>query len=217
MSRQKKSNRQNRSQAVMADRSDPIDSLDYYPTHPWATRALIEHVMQDKSSLKNMSCWEPACGEGHMSKVLCEYFKTVRSSDVFDYGYGSTFDFLTNDIPAKCTDWVITNFPFAAGHKFIVKALSAARVGVAVLARTVFVESGERWEQLFKPVPPNVVAPFVERVPLLKGRLSEKASTATSYSWFVWDTASSPISTKLSWIAPCRNQLKRDGDYDPVM
>jgi hypothetical protein len=201
----------------MADRSDPTDSLDYYPTHPWATRALIEHVIQNKNALRGMSCWEPACGEGHMSKVLREYFQTVRSSDIFDYGYGTTFDFLTDDIPTRCTDWVITNFPFSAGHKFILKALSAARVGVAVLARTVFVESGERWEQLFKPLPPNVVAPFVERVPLLKGRLSERATTATSYSWFVWDAASPALSTKLSWIAPCRTRLKRDGDYDPVV
>ena len=34
----------------------------------------------------------------------------------------------------------------------------------------------------------ELAASSVDRVPLLKGRLSENASTATSYSWFVWDT-----------------------------
>ncbi len=35
---------QNRSSAVMQQRSEPHDSLDDFPTPPWATRALCEYI-----------------------------------------------------------------------------------------------------------------------------------------------------------------------------
>ena len=57
---------------------------------PWATRGLIEHVLGDKRSLATLSCLEPACGAGHMAKVLKEYFGEVAASDAYQYGYGST-------------------------------------------------------------------------------------------------------------------------------
>ena len=60
---------QNISHAVMAQRHEAKDSLDDFPTPPWATRALLEHVINGKD-LNLQSCWEPACGEGHMAKVL---------------------------------------------------------------------------------------------------------------------------------------------------
>ena len=36
---------QNTSHAVMAQRVEAANSLDNFPTPPWATRALIEHVI----------------------------------------------------------------------------------------------------------------------------------------------------------------------------
>lgn len=32
------------SPAVAAQRSEPADSLDFFPTPPWATRAFVQHV-----------------------------------------------------------------------------------------------------------------------------------------------------------------------------
>jgi hypothetical protein len=86
---------QNTSHAVMAQRTEPGDSPDDFPTPPWATRGLIEHVLEDKGALAKMTCLEPACGEGHMAKVLKEYFREVRCADAYDYGYGLVRDFLT--------------------------------------------------------------------------------------------------------------------------
>ena len=40
---------QNTSHAVMAQRIEAADSPDDFPTPPWATRALIEHVLEDKT------------------------------------------------------------------------------------------------------------------------------------------------------------------------
>lgn len=200
---------QNTSHAVMAQRSEPRDSLDDFPTPPWATRALIEHVI--RRDLSALTCLEPACGAGHMSKVLSEYFGDVTSRDVADYGYGEVEDYLRKG-PSEHYDWVITNPPFKHGEQFIARALDMARGGVAFLVRTTFIESVGRYDRLFSKTPPAVFAQFVERVPMVKGRLDQSASTATGYCWLVWEKATSH-ETKVVWIPPCRRTLERANDY----
>ena len=56
-----------------------------------------------------------------------------------------------------------------------------------MLTRTVFIESVGRYERLFKVNPPSRFAQFTERVPMVKGRVDKKASTATGYAWLVWE------------------------------
>ena len=115
-------------------------------------------------------------------------------------------------------DWIITNPPFRLGAQFISRAAEVARNGVAMLVRTAFLESVDRYTALFAPMPPAIVAPFVERVPMFKGRVDGKGSTATSYCWLVWRVSArpraAPVSTLLKWIPPCRATLERPGDYD---
>ena len=109
---------QNTSHAVMSQRVEPDDSLDDFPTPPWATRALIEHVLTEhKPLLRNLTCLEPACGAGHMAKVLKEYFREVGSWDIFNYGYGGVRDFLTYPYEESSWDWVVTNPPFNLGEE----------------------------------------------------------------------------------------------------
>src|SRR3954454_20982032 len=72
--------KQNTSHAVMAQRAEAKDSLDDFPTPPWATRALIEHVVDSPRRLQGQSCLGPARGQGHMSKVLAELLASFRSS-----------------------------------------------------------------------------------------------------------------------------------------
>jgi hypothetical protein len=48
-------------------------------------------------------------------------------------------------------------------------------------------ESSGRYEGIFSRTPPAAFAQFVERVPMVKGRLDRKASTATGYAWLIWD------------------------------
>src|SRR5690242_15669255 len=99
---------QNTSHAVMAQRAEPNDSLDFFPTPPWATRALCEYLRACDPLLSAKTCWEPACGEGHMARPLSEYFELVYSSDVHPYGFGAQRDFLfPGDDPLF--DWIITN------------------------------------------------------------------------------------------------------------
>ena len=196
----------------MAQRVEPKDSPDDFPTPPWATRGLIEHVLDNKNDLASQVCLEPACGAGHMAKVLKEYFAEVRVADAFHYGYGPVRDFLTYPYETNAVDWVITNPPFRLAEEFVLRSLRVARRGVAMLARSVFLESAGRYNAIFREAPPTKFAQFVERVPMVKGRLDEKASTATGYAWLIWEKTYTG-QPRLMWVPPCRRQLERQGDY----
>lgn len=204
---------QNRSHAVMAQRSEAKDSRDDFPTPPWATRAMLEHVLLAcDPEIADQTCLEPACGAGHMDKVLNEYFSSTSASDVHDYGYGKVENFLNGPHAVGSFDWVITNPPFNLAEEFVARSLQIARRGVAILARTVFIESVGRYERLFLPTPPSIFAQYVERVPMVKGRLDPKASTATGYAWFIWQKGHEG-NTELRWIPPCRKHFERLTDY----
>lgn len=202
---------QNTSHAVMAQRHESKDSADDFPTPPWATRALVEHVL-GAASVQGLTCLEPAAGRGYMARPLSEYFAKVDAADAYPYGFAPVRDFLTHPYEACSHDWVITNPPFRLAEEFVYRALSVARTGVAILARTVFLESVGRYGGIFKDTPPSIFAQFTERVPMVKGRVDPKASTATGYAWFVWKKGvnSHP---RLAWVPPCRRSLERRNDY----
>lgn len=215
---------QNTSSAVMQQRSEPHDSLDDFPTPPWATRALLEHVIipagSDKRSLSLQSVWEPACNRGFMSDPLEDYFGTIWCSDILDYGLEGAFqqDFLQPYMPhvmdwagEKQVDWVISNPPFRLAEQFIARAGQVARLGFAFLVRTSFLEGVGRYSELFSKNPPSVIAQFAERVPMVKGRYDPEASTATSYCWLVW--IDGETTTRFVWIPPCRRKLERESDW----
>jgi hypothetical protein len=200
----------NTSHAVMAQRHEAADSLDDFPTPPWATRALVEHVI-GREELSRAHCLEPACGRGHMARALRSYCDLVTAADVADYGYGARRDFLASR-PGQAFDWVITNPPFRLAEEFLLQALPMVTCGVALLVRTVFIESVGRLDRVFSKYPPSTVAQFAERVPMVRARLDPKASTATGYAWVVWRK---PLreDTRLVWIPQCRKRLELASDY----
>jgi hypothetical protein len=91
--------------------------------------------------------------------------------------------------------------------------MQIARHGVAMLTRTVFIESVGRYERLFKLNPPSRFAQFTERVPMVKGRVDKKASTATGYAWLVWEKSHLGCGSELVWIPACRKSLEQPDDY----
>ena len=214
---------QNTSHAVMAQRVEPHDSLDDFPTQPWATRALCEHVLnpayQESAGsdyMPSLTAWEPACNRGHMAEPLRDYFSVVHTSDIHDYGYGDKVADFLFPIPFEfvAVDWVITNPPFRLAEQFIERAFKLSLEGVAVIVRTSFLESVGRHTRLFNQNPPSIIAQFAERVPMVKGRLTATGSTATSYCWLVWMMGEE--GTRFQWIPPCRKKLERPGDYPEV-
>lgn len=210
----------NGARSVMGSRAEPDDSLDFFPTPPWATRALMELVFPKLGGFIGggaiHSAWEPACGEGHMSKVLAEYFKTVLATDIFDYGQGHqrVFDFLDPAPPSCNFDWIITNPPFGVKTEaFVLRALDIAHVGVAIFCRLQWLETIGRYERLFRDMPPTQIAFFCERVNLCKGRWEPDGGTATAYIWLVWIKGEPPRSP--FWIPPgCRESLSKTDDRE---
>jgi hypothetical protein len=210
--------------------------LDDFPTPPWATRALFEHVLipslglLGRRDLKGMQCWEPCANRGYMVSPLLEYFMSVTATDIHDYGVGyPQHDFLMPYMPGRMPhgspDWIITNPPFRLAEQIISKGLTTSRIGVAVLVRSAFEEGIERFNKLFWKRPPTLMGVFAERVIMHKGMMRDpskeywdertqsmkRPSTATSYKWMVWIEGMTP--RPQIWIPPCRRKLEREGDY----
>jgi hypothetical protein len=131
--------------------------------------------------------WEPACGQGHLSKILIENDKIVLSTDLIDRGFGAVEDFLTTK-----RQWggdIITNPPYKYAQQFVEKAMSILSPDkqLALFLKLTFLEGAKRRE-MFKECPPEYIYVFSRRVNCaLNG--DEKmfsASSAACYAWFIW-------------------------------
>ena len=188
--------------AVMAQRRPklkepkPWERLEFFPTPPWATRALFRHPLRH-ASIGN-SVWEPCAGLGHMSMPLGEFFPEVRATDVYNYPTDDgrdgellgveRFDFLDIVEVARApkVDWVITNPPFGAAERMLDSAFTGAHEGIAFLLRMQWLEGGGSFNGVYAFRAPTFIATFVERVPMCEGGWDPALSTATMYAWFVW-------------------------------
>lgn len=200
--------------ATAHDRVEPRGSADLFPTPPWATRALVEHVLKHlrrDGQCKFQTVWEPACGLGHMAEPLTEYFKKVYASDLHGYGYGDAdTNFLTTKLDGF--DWIITNPPFGdRTEAFVLRALELDVTGVAMFVRLQWLETVGRYERIFKDRPPSQIAIFSERVPIHKGKWDPNGDTLTAYIWALWIKNMPP--QPLFWIPPgCREALTKPDD-----
>jgi len=204
---------QNTSHAVMQQRHEAHDSLDDFPSPPWSGRALCEHVLKGNGLGPQDVVWEPACNRGYLVRGLADYVGRIHCTDIHDYGLADATqeDFLMPLRNSAEADWVITNPPFRLASQFAERCrILKPHKGYALLVRSAFLEGVDRYETLFKPHPPSIIAQFVERVPMVKGRHDPNASTATSYTWLVWLTGAR--GTKFVWIPPCRRQLQKASD-----
>lgn len=208
------------STAVMARRVEPADSLDFFPTPPWATRAFCAHVLprfelrDPATDMFPLMAADPCCGQGHMAMVLRENFPVVTATDIFDYGFGGVTDFLHPDHAQAPRDWFFFNPPFNLGIEFVLHGLELASRGVAALVRTAFLEGEGRHAKLFKRRPPNLIAQYSERVPMHRGRWVVNGTTATSYAWLVWHKPSPrPADPAFMWIPKSRVAQSRPDDW----
>lgn len=203
--------------AVVERRTEAMTGLDYFPTPPWATRALIRWMVEAGVCRVDQCVWEPASGCGHMADVLREAFAHVCASDVHDYGYCDAVGSFTGIGPDVAerpghVDWVITNPPFNLAEFFLQRGLIQSARGVALLLRTNWLDTQGRFERVFRRYRPSHVLQFSERVAMVKGRWDPEASTATAYAWFVW-LHQSPRPTVLDWIPPgTKDELTRASD-----
>jgi hypothetical protein len=147
---------------------------DFYPTPSDATMALLEREKFDGN------VWEPACGDGAISKLLKLQGYDVYSTDLVDRGYGDKhFDFLNS---WELHDNIVTNPPFNIGTKFAIHSLHCARKKVAIFQKLTFLEGKERRDKLFSLNMLRNVYVFSER----QGFGNHKGGML-AFAWFVFD------------------------------
>lgn len=176
-------------------------------THQPAAREADDFYSTPRSAVEQLlaveafegSIWEPACGDGAISRVLQERGYEVASTDLVDRGYGMTgIDFLMERKPLGRN--VLTNPPFKLGTEFATHALGLVPGKVAMLLKIGFLEGPTR-ECLHQSLARVWV--IRRRVTFLKAgkefsRSNGKGGIHT-YAWFVWDkNHTGPVA--LGWL-----------------
>ena len=160
------------------------EAFDYYATDPKAVEMLLE--LEQFSPV----IWEPACGEGHISKVLQAHGYEVISTDLIYRGFGDPepLDFLKESLEDFEGD-IITNPPYKYALEFVEQALNSVQPGrkVAMFLKLQFLEGKSR-KQFFLHNPPKVVYVSSSRlICAMNGEFSKYPSSAVAYAWFVWE------------------------------
>ena len=162
---------------------DERAQFDYYATDPQAVEMLL--------ALETFApvIWEPACGEGHISKVLAAHGYEVISTDLIYRGFGEPepMDFLTETFTDFEGD-IITNPPYSAGLEFVERALETVRPGgkIAMFLKVQFLE-GKRRGELFSKTPPRTVYISRSRLACAKNGDFTHTESAIAYAWYVWE------------------------------
>ena len=160
------------------------EAFDYYATDPKAVEMLLE--LEQFAPV----IWEPACGEGHISKVLQAHGYQVISTDLVYRGFGDPepLDFLKETLDGFEGD-IITNPPYSTGLEFVQRALESIRPGgkVAMFLKVQFLE-GQKRGAFFKDTPPRTVYISRSRLSCAKnGDFERFPDSAIAYAWYVWE------------------------------
>lgn len=153
---------------------------DFYPTPPEGTEALLRVEKFDGS------IWEPACGDGAISKVLAAHGYDVVSTDLIDRGYGTPrVDFLMES--RSLAPNVVTNPPFKMVAPFIRQSLALTTGRVAMLLRLACLEGTDR-RRIYDTSPLARVWVFSRRLPFKRpGWADTGAGGMLPFAWFVWE------------------------------
>lgn len=165
------------------------ETNDFYATDPNTLELLLKELKKDGIKLHH-NIWEPACGKGHLSKVLEENGYEVLSTDLVNRDYGIVSDFLHGKyyIYNKFNGDILTNPPYKYAEEFIETAIQKVEYGyyIIMLLKIQFLESKGRYD-LFKKYPPKYVYVNSSRQTCyINGDMSKKMSSASCYCWFIW-------------------------------
>lgn len=153
---------------------------DYYATEPRAVRLLLEREQ----------FWtfifEPACGEGHLSKEMERLGHTVKSMDLIDRWYWEQGNFLLlRSLDPEYN--IITNPPYKIADEFIRKWLELLSDGqkLALFLPIRYLE-GKARKKLFEKYPPYKIHVSSSRIKCAMNWEFEKMTwSAVCYSRFV--------------------------------
>lgn len=167
---------------------------DFYPTPPQATEALL------RAESFTGDVWEPACGDGAISRVLQSHGHNVLSTDLIDRGFGTPrVDFLM-EYKRRAPN-IITNPPYKLALQFITKALELSNAKVAMLLRLAFLE-GKTRRYLFTEYPLARVHVFSERINFARAGVDSGngGGGMIAFAWFVWDHNRTSSQPTINWI-----------------
>lgn len=149
---------------------------DFYATPPECTVALANAF----GELLPAPVWEPACGDGAISKVLEQQGLTVYSTDLRDTGYGAggidALTFVPHGVKSA-----ITNPPFSLAVEFI-NRLRLLHIPFALLLKSTFWHAKSRAD-LFRTSAPYAVCPMLWRPNFAPDR---GTSPTMDVCWTVW-------------------------------
>jgi hypothetical protein len=156
---------------------------DFYATPSEVTEALLRSPVGPALLLRPI--WEPACGDGAISKVLIEHGANVVSTDLHDRGYGlGGVDFLRCSMPSRA---VITNPPFDRAADFIRRACTRGQP-VAMVLKATYWHAANRHD-LFNDTRPAYIMPLLWRPAMAPDR---GKSPTMEFMWVVWGAQPSP-------------------------
>ena len=169
------------------------DVHDFYSTPTIATTLLLKNETFDKN------IWEPACGLGHISKILEAHHHIVKSTDLINRDYGQDgVDFLQS-IELWDGD-IITNPPNKFAEEFVQKAINVVTEDhkVAMFLKVQFLE-GKKRKELFQKYPPKIIYVSSQRLNCPLNGIGSELGGACCYAWFIWQK-NYQGDTVLKWI-----------------
>ena len=159
---------------VGANPEEKRSAVDFYPTPPEATEALLRFLHLPKETV----IWEPACGEMDMASAIQRAGYSVIATDLI---YGQNF--LTE--PLHDCDWIITNPPFTIADKFIERCTEHGKP-FAMLLKSHYWHARKRYD-LFTKVTPTFVCPLTWRPNFMFKKREKRSSPLMDMMWCVWE------------------------------
>lgn len=153
---------------------------ELYPTPAPFTRVLLRHWRLPHT------VWEPAAGNGDMSRVLEEAGHRVISTDLL-----GGQDFFETAAPPDVTA-IVTNPPFSLATEWALRSVSL--VPTVALLMPLYALGGEkRADTLWSQHPPTLIIVVSDRM-RLDGQTSH-----FNHMWVVWDRTHGDSTTIFEW------------------
>jgi hypothetical protein len=174
--------------------------LDFYPTPPVATHALLPLI-----SPWSLPIWNPCCGDGAISKVLESAGYAVQSSDLVDRGFGRVQDFFEVQSPWQWS--IITNPPFYCAHDFIAHAYEIGVQRMALLLKSNFFSTRKSLD-VWNTWRPRIIAPLTWRLDF-----TGAGAPHTDCQWTVWEG----LSFETSFQPLRKPRREKDSEIEKIL
>lgn len=187
---------------------------DHFATPLGAIFPLVRHLALPPR------IWEPACGEGHIARVLNGYGYDVVATNLVDRGYGETgVDFLKTTKARASV--IVTNPPFSLDEEFVLHALGLGVDLAIFFLRLKWLCGASRYQRIMAPTPPCLVLTFIERIKFFAGDTpieDQPGWNTEDFAWFVWRRGfiGKPCIDWLSRDDGLQSDLFRDRSAGPV-